>query len=57
MDLIGPTVSPSETPKISEKEMNKLLGETYTSLPKVVLKEGIKKKEVKMEIDKFSPNG
>ena len=55
VEIIGP--SPNETPTISAKEMNTLLNESYASLTKVVPKEGIKKKDIKMEADKLSPNG
>jgi hypothetical protein len=57
VEIIGPTVSVKDTPKISVKEMDDLLEERYASRPKVVPKEGIKKKEIKMEVDKFTPNG
>jgi hypothetical protein len=57
VEIIGPSVSPNETPKISVKEFDALLNESQASRPKVVPKEGIKKKDIKMEVDKFSPNG
>ena len=53
VEIIGP--SPNETPTISAKEMNTLLNESYASLTKVEPKEG--KKDIKMEVDKLSPNG